>query len=424
MSYSERVMAALVVFLVLLVCVASTAAIFTFFRYQDQMQLAAKLASDRDEAVRQQQKLESILQFLRERLGYDAALNPDTLRQFVEEDLEQFGRDDVSNDYRSILEYLAQEVADEQRRATGLEKAADELQDHVKTMQPAYEKRVEVFRQARDQAVAERFQEQDRSAKARKLLDEQIAALLDRLETTSMKLRDAYHQREQERDQTTRQVQSLLAAIRTLRAQQSQKLDLVQPGRDEPDGKVTFVNTAQRTVTLDIGSGDGVRAGMTFRVFRQEPTGVVGQEVAALEVYRVERRRSEARITRNDVRVPILVGDLVYNPILRHRQTESFALAGKLDIDGDGEDDSALLRRLIEDQGGRVDLTIDSGGTVRGKLTLNTKCVVMDDKPASSGKDYAELLSTLHREALDHGIPVVSARRFADQLGYSRAQNR
>ena len=42
----------------------------------------------------------------------------------------------------------------------------------------------------------------------------------------------------------------------------------------------------------------------------------------------------------------------------------------------------------------------------------------MDDHPELGSDEYRNLLTQLHREAIDHGIPVISARRFADEIGY------
>ena len=412
---AHRAPTALVLVLLALFVGSTTAVGLTYVKYLEQTRVVEQMRQRHLQADRELRELTETIDFLRERLGYARPTGLAALRQSVLEDLEPFGEQVVGEDYRSVLDYLVRTIAQERSDATSLAELNEKLRAELISTEPKYASRVEIHRKFQEETAAELLRVQDESVANLSVLENQITFMLDRIETTTGKLQEAYRLRDQDRDQATRKIQKLLSAVRSLRAEKQRNVD---PTRDPPDGKVVYVDSASRSVSLSIGAEDGVRRGMTFRVFRPDSVGRPGKAIATLEVTKLKGSRSTAAIRQNNLLKPILTGDLVYSPVLRHRGTESFALAGKLDIDGDGKDDALRLRRFIERQGGRIDLYIDPQGAIEGKMTLSTKYVVMDDKSEQGDKEYLELLSRLHTEAIDHGIPVISARRFADEIGF------
>jgi hypothetical protein len=89
------------------------------------------------------------------------------------------------------------------------------------------------------------------------------------------------------------------------------------------------------------------------------------------------------------------------------------AIAGAADITGDGKDDTALLKNLIQLNGGVVDEEV----TPQTRYLINDigREVAMDD--AAGGKDESNTLVKI-KAATDLGVSQVSSDKFLTLLGW------
>ena len=84
----------------------------------------------------------------------------------------------------------------------------------------------------------------------------------------------------------------------------------------------------------------------------------------------------EARILDDKVSDPIIPGDKIFTPLWSPGEQRHFALAGLMDIDGDGHSDLEPLMNIIQ-SGRRRDRLLhpDNGkdkNRVKGAITVNT----------------------------------------------------
>jgi hypothetical protein len=120
------------------------------------------------------------------------------------------------------------------------------------------------------------------------------------------------------------------------------------------------------------------------------------------------------------------------------RRDETYSLVGIMDLDGDGEDDSDRLRRLINAIGASIDNEIDEKGNLRvdGKipdeykpcLTEKTKFVIVGRIPqASDSSDPDEIatsikISGLYKDLEDQaraqGVRIIRLDDFLRYIGY------
>ncbi len=156
----------------------------------------------------------------------------------------------------------------------------------------------------------------------------------------------------------------------------------------EPDGKITTVDAANGTVWLDIGRKDHLRTQVTFSVYGKSTKGVgcdTKNVKAKIEVVEVRENSSIARIVEEDRARPIEVGDVIYSPAWSAGVTESFAIVGSYDLNGDGEmnaKDRQILKDLLDNAGAEIDLEITADGLrepADGKLTVQTKWLIVGD---------------------------------------------
>ncbi len=114
----------------------------------------------------------------------------------------------------------------------------------------------------------------------------------------------------------------------------------------------------------------------------------------AIEVINLtDPHTAECRILRDSPSHPLLPGDIIYTPAWRPGQQDHFALVGTMDINGNGSDDRQRLRDLIAMNGGIIDAEIGPDGKPIGKITLNTRYVVVGDLRAAAANRPTEATS-------------------------------
>jgi hypothetical protein len=190
------------------------------------------------------------------------------------------------------------------------------------------------------------------------------------------------------------------------------------------DGHVVKVAELGSVAYADIGKKDGVLLGMPFSVFspvefgKEEP-----RPKASARVVRIMDDASELRVTVQG-NEPIVAGDVLHNPVYDRGRRLRFLLIGKIDMDGDGTDDSGSLKALIQELGGRVET----------ELSVQTDYLISGEQPvvpAAPGPDAGPMERQLYEEAKaafvaytmamdrakDFGIPILSLNRFLGLMG-------
>ena len=90
----------------------------------------------------------------------------------------------------------------------------------------------------------------------------------------------------------------------------------------------------------------------------------------------------------------------------------TIAIAGPIDIDGDGTDDLDKLKLLIANNGGTVVAFQDATGTVHGKIDAATQYIVIGDQKTA--------ISTTNKLVLDaqrNSVQQISIASFLKKLG-------
>jgi hypothetical protein len=188
-----------------------------------------------------------------------------------------------------------------------------------------------------------------------------------------------------------------------------------------PDGRISWVNQ-DGTVWINLGAADSLRRQITFSVFdtdAQDPAKT--EQKGSIEVTRLlGDHMAEAHITSDDPRNPILTGDQIYSQVWHRGKKLRFALAGNLDLDGDGKSDMKLARNLIELNGGVVDAYLDEDGNVQGEITVNTRYFVLGDAPEGTNETALRAgWTSMSADAKVNGVETISLDKFLNQIGYA-----
>jgi len=190
------------------------------------------------------------------------------------------------------------------------------------------------------------------------------------------------------------------------------------------DGHVVKVAELGSVAYADIGKKDGVLLGMPFSVFSPAELGKEKpMPKASARVVRIMDDASELRVTVQGDE-PLVAGDVLHNPVYDRGRRLRFLLIGKIDMDGDGTDDSGSLKALIQELGGRVET----------ELSVQTDYLISGEQPvvpAAPGPDAGPMEQQLYNEtraafvayttamdrAKDFGIPILSLNRFLGLMG-------
>jgi len=191
-----------------------------------------------------------------------------------------------------------------------------------------------------------------------------LVAKLDKLQTDNSNLARDLDQTKRKAAETREDLEKKLADLRQRVSHLNQLSAQTETVMDSPDGTITYVDYKRREAYTNLTRRMGARPHMIFAVFNQGAPIPNDHPKGTIELVQVDDRGSLARIIKGkggnelqaptDVADPIRIGDLVYSPAWSPNNPERFAMIGKIDLNRDGKDDRADLKRLIEAAGGMV----------------------------------------------------------------------
>lgn len=205
---------------------------------------------------------------------------------------------------------------------------------------------------------------------------------------------------------------------------------------NQPHGKVVDFDPTGERPFINLGAADNVKTGLTFSVFGIGPDGkALKQGKGTLEVVRViNDHLSQTQITSlaDRYRDPLLRGDLLYNPGWSPTQKKHIAVAGIIDLDGDGVDDVAEFLRNLSRQNVNVDAWLDLKTLKEEGLGLGrrTEYLVLGENPPPplGGREdddrnkrhqaKMDAMAKLQQKAIDNGVTIIHLRNFLALTGY------
>jgi hypothetical protein len=383
-----------------------------------------KLSQDATEAQQAASKALSEAMQMKTWLGQAEDASIDAIQQQYERDMNTYARSapEVQRTYKDVPAVLFDALQQRNKQVADLRQQLKDAQSE--------------FEQTRQQLLKERDDA--------RVIQAQTEAELRKTRDDFAQYRD---QLNQEKDQQMAEVQRLrdeLAALESKSAQQIQQLqrdvkskdsiisqrdgqlaELTTESFEVPDGRVLEVIPRTGMVYINLGAADGLRRQVTFSVFGVDVNNLAREEKkGSVEVTRIiNEHLAEARITHDDLSDPILAGDLVYTPLWNARSALHFALAGSIDIDGDGKDDRELVKQLIRVNNGTIDAE-ERDGEIKGEITRNTRYLIRGEEPEvgeagdASAKARQDAWSRMIKQADELGVEPMNVVKLLDLVGY------
>ncbi|MCX5655709.1 MAG: hypothetical protein NTY65_13805 [Planctomycetota bacterium] len=183
------------------------------------------------------------------------------------------------------------------------------------------------------------------------------------------------------------------------------------PTESGVDGHIVNVTEQGSVGYGDLGKKDGVLLGMTFSIFGQSDLGRANSSPKAeCRIVRVMQDSCELRLYYPYKGAsPVISGDVLLNPVYDRARRLQFALVGKMDINGDGLDESEQLKALIQEFGGKV----------APALTVQTDYLVVGEEPSVPSPPAAgdsPMVKQMYGDARNRFIEYTKARAEAESF--------
>jgi hypothetical protein len=210
-----------------------------------------------------------------------------------------------------------------------------------------------------------------------------------------------------------------------------------------PKGKIIRIDPKGEVAWINLGSDENIKPsqGVTFSIFGSGGLKANNERKGALEVVNVQGPHlSMARITEvvDPNSNPIVTGDLLINPGWDPNSREHVAIAGLIDLTGDGRDNVEEFKRNLQKQGIVIDAYFNwKDQTIEGEgMNLKTDYLIVGDSPKFSfdrltkdenpkitrQKDIVDKITAMRNEAQRLGVTVVPFRRYVSLTGYKLPQ--
>ncbi len=206
----------------------------------------------------------------------------------------------------------------------------------------------------------------------------------------------------------------------------------------EPKGTVYRMDKTGEMPYLDLGTAQGLKAGQTFSIHGKGTDGRPLREAkGSLEVVKIlGERLSQARVTTltDAGREPVMPGDFVVNPAWSPNQKMHVAIAGVVDLAGDGRDNREEFIRTLRAQNVEVDAYLDLKDLkVMGQMTGRTDYLIVGFTPEVGGYTQSkeggdakadrsdkvkEAMSKIQDQATRDGVQIIRLKDFLAMTGY------
>ncbi|MGA2033071.1 MAG: hypothetical protein ABSG68_12500 [Thermoguttaceae bacterium] len=188
---------------------------------------------------------------------------------------------------------------------------------------------------------------------------------------------------------------------------------------DMPAGSISWVNQHSGTVWINLGRADSLQRQVTFSVYSADTTDLSkAAKKGSIEVTQIQGdHMAEARVVDDKISDPIQPGDKIFTPLWSPGEQTHFALAGIMNIDGDGRNALQTIRDLITMNGGVVDCELD-GAKRTGEMTFKTNFLVVGDEPkqAELVQPFSRMIGDAERLHI-RKMPLTELRQ---RMGYKK----
>jgi hypothetical protein len=331
----------------------------------------------------------------------------------------------TERNYKNLPEYLVNAIRDRNTQYSVQVKSVEKIQTDS-------DAKIDAARE--QQAIAEKSR--DKASQDMESLDAEHAEFRKKMIAEKEEARDSLNKTVQDyRTLQTRSRAVKLALekenrkrLATIVTQKNQLNRLNATNFENTQGLIRYVFRGGNMATINLGSADKLIPGITFGVIDASEKRLQDAKVkATIQVTQVQGPYlATARvIARPKIENPIISGDKIYSPFWSPGRVVKIALAGDIDIDGDGRPDNDALKGQIKAAGAQVAAEVSMTGAVTGKLDASIRFLVIGDDPevSKSADDDDEsaaqavaAIGKIKARAAELGLTVIPAYKLQNYL--------
>ncbi len=412
----------LIVFVMLTIILGVTT--YLFYRQYDET-LKAKLASDAAATKNEQQAASSAADVveLKRMIGAKTE-SVSAIADTFKKDMENFGATypEESRFYRNLLEKMQNTINEKNAELTDAKLAIPKLTDDYQTFKDAQILQVKQFEDSSEKAKTDLLAEQAKYQGER----ERIYRDKTEVETKAQAAQKEAEAKIAKAQSDAQKAVSEGKKMAEIVDRQAVKIETYEADKIEgtASGEITWVNQRNSTVWLNLGRADALMRQVTFSVYPADLTNLtIKGKKASIEVTQIlGDHLAEARVLEDDIADPITPGDKIYTPLWSPGAKRHFALAGLMDVDGDGKSDLQTVMNLIAINGGVVDCYVADSGKDKnkqvGRITVNTNCLILGERPTEGNADQIPAFSKVMDDAKQLRLQTVQLVDMLQRMGW------
>ncbi|MCH2115224.1 MAG: hypothetical protein MK171_09990 [Pirellulales bacterium] len=373
------------------------------------------------QAAKGERQVQTQANTFKQMMGFGEADEYGTVQEAFQEDMDRFGGTfaEESHSYQKILH----SIFDENRQLEKNESAAKDRVKELKSLLLAIEKdkddQIAEHVKAKNAAIAEQEALRNGFNTAREVMTKKSEEMAAELESQ----RDRINELTSKHAATEKALSDEVTKLERMVEICKSKLPAPDPYAQPADGEIRWVDQREGKVWINLGEGDQLRPQVTFSVYSGDARDIRASESkGSLEVTRLlSSHLAEARITADEPARPLAVGDKIFSQVWNRGRKVGFAVAGVIDLDGDGSQDMGQLKSVIAVNGGKVDALPDGKGSVDGEMSVDTRYLVLGNYPEGAHKDHDAARKSwdkMNADADALGIETITVDEFLGLLGW------
>ncbi|MGD0518683.1 MAG: hypothetical protein ABSA26_14205 [Thermoguttaceae bacterium] len=406
---------------VMLTIILGVATFLCYRKYTDtekslQAELAngAKKSSEADRARDESNKLK------KDFIGVSESQRIEDLSTQFAEDIKKYGGayPPEAQFYRPLVEKMFQTIQKKDKELVEAKVGNQQLQEKYEKREAGTNAQFEQFKETINRITEDSKTHEESFRKDREQLTEDQNKIRDQLKAAQ---KDAVAEKSTLESKNQKTDEQLQKTVKRAKELVKENASLTNQTMDVPDGEISRVNQRNGTVWIDLGRADDLNPLVTFAVYPADVSNLgKGAKKASIEVSQVlGDHLAEARILDDKITDPIVPGDKIHTPIWNPGDKRHFAIAGFMDINGDGKNNLELLRTLIKLNGGVIDCDVDEKGKIKGEISVQTRYLVLGEEPSAKGDPNGGAAYTkIKDEAESLGIQKISLSDMLERMGY------
>lgn len=352
-------------------------------------------------------------------MGFSEADNLSTIEKTFTEDMDRFGAtfDPDSRFYRTILENIYEENRKLAQSEVDAKANVKKLKQQLDATEQDKNAQIEEFKKTMEQVSQDAAAERNKFEKQYHQINQEKAEIAAQLDEQRKRIDRLVA----DHDAAIKELSDKMAKLERFNEVLKSDRKEVDPFAQPADGLVRYVNQRNGTVWINLGEADHLRPQVTFSVYSGEEDDAEGAvRKASIEVTRVlSPKMSEARITHDDAKNPVLEGDRIYSQVWSPGRQVGFAITGIIDMDGDGRQDLDRLKSVIALNNGKVDAVPAADGSIDGRMTVDTRYLILGEHPDDPRQDAERRAwDRMSEEADILGIEPIPLADFLRLMGW------